>query len=55
MEAAERTEESEEDITAAETAPRPMKVTHLGNKKGCIIYSRQYAILQICRIQHMFV
>lgn len=32
MEAAERTEESADDMTAAETAPRPMNETHLGVK-----------------------
>lgn len=30
MEAAERMDESAEDITAADTAPRPMNATHLG-------------------------
>ena len=32
MEAAERTDESAELMTAADTAPRPMNVTHLGVK-----------------------
>ena len=43
MELAESTDESAEDMTAAETAPRPMKVTHAGHKYcttiGRIIFS----------------
>lgn len=31
MELADRTDESADDMTAAETAPRPMKVTHDGH------------------------
>jgi len=43
MELAESTDESAEDMTAAETAPRPINVTHGGHKYcitiGKIIFS----------------
>jgi len=39
IELAERTDESAEDMTAAETAPRPMNVTH-GGHKYCITIGR---------------
>jgi len=43
MALAERTEESADDMTAAETAPRPMKVTQAGHRYcitiGNIIFS----------------
>jgi len=39
MELAERTDESADDMTAAETAPRPMKVTPAGHRY-CITIGR---------------
>lgn len=39
IELAERTDESADDMTAAETAPRPMKVTH-GGHRYCITIGR---------------